>query len=84
MQVYPTMFNKTKIVRVFLPGFAKNRRVEKEGLTGGKKSKKRGAPKYAGISNDVYENKGRKKGALGKSDDVDENKHVIGSIQRCL
>ena len=58
---YPTMFNKTNIVRVFLPGFAKNRRVEKEGLTGGKKSKKRGPPKYAGISNDVDENKGRKK-----------------------
>jgi len=51
---------------------------------GEKKNEKKGAPKYAGISNDVDENKGRKKGGLGKSNDVDENKHVIGSIQRCL
>ena len=77
------MFHKTNIVRAFFRAFAKNRRVEKEGVTGEKKSKKKGAPKYAGVSYDVYENKGLKKGALGKSYDVDENKHVIGLIQRC-
>jgi hypothetical protein len=42
MQVYPTMFNKTNIVRAFLQGFAKNRSVEKEGLTEKKRAKKRG------------------------------------------
>jgi hypothetical protein len=44
-----------------LHGFAKNRRVENEGVTGEEKSKKMGAPKYAGISDDMYENKRRKK-----------------------
>jgi len=83
MQVYPTMFNKTKIVSAFYRGFPKNRVLKRKDLQG-KKEQKKGGPKNAGISNDIYENKGRKKGAWGKSNDVDENKHVIGSIQRCL
>jgi len=42
MLVYPTMFNKTNIVRVFYPGFAQNRGVEKEGLKWKKIAKKEG------------------------------------------
>ena len=55
--VYPTMFNKTNMVRAFYPAFSKNRRVEKEGVIEEKKSKKRGTPRNEGISDDVYENK---------------------------
>jgi hypothetical protein len=50
---------------------------------GEKKGEKKGAPKNAGISDDVYENKGRKKRALGKSDDVVENNEVIPVIRGC-
>ena len=42
MQVYPTMFNETNIVRPSFRGFARNCRVEKEGLTEKKRAKKRG------------------------------------------
>jgi len=49
-----------------------------------KNDQKKGAPKYAGISEDVYENKGPGKAHSGKSDDVIEKKHVMASIRRCL
>ena len=42
MQVYPTMFQKTNVVRAFYPGFPRNCRVEKEGVMGEKERKKRG------------------------------------------
>ena len=70
------------MVRAFCPGFPKNRRVEKEGVMGEEKGKK-GGPKNAGISDDIYENKGREKGALGESDYVVENNDVIPLIRRC-
>ena len=85
--VYPTMFNKTNMVRAFYPAFSKNRRVEKEGVMGEEKSKKGGTPRNEGISDDIYENKGRKKEGWESptivlktiilyllSEDVDENK----------
>jgi len=60
-----------------------NRRVEKEGLRGEKKSKKGGTPRNEGISDDIYENKVRKKRVWGESDDVVENKDVIPFIRGC-
>ena len=49
----------------------------------GEEKGKKGGPKNAGISDDIYENKGRKKGALGESDDVVENNDVIPLIRGC-
>ena len=84
---YPTMFNKTNIIRAFCPDFLKNRRVEKEEVMREEKSKKRGTLGNEGISDDIYENKGRKKEGWESpttvlkaiilyllSEDVDENK----------
>jgi hypothetical protein len=42
----------------------------------GRKREKSGVPKNAGISNDVYENKGQNKSLLGMSNDVYENRKL--------
>ncbi len=58
----------------------KGRPFEYNGLrdfTGGWTPEKSGVPKNAGISNDVYENKGRKKLPARMSNDVDENKQLV-------
>jgi len=47
-----------------------------------KRDEKKWGPKYAGISNDVYENKRRKKSPSGKSNDVYEKKQVMVLIRR--
>jgi hypothetical protein len=52
-------------------------------LKGGWSPKKRGVPKNAGISHDMYENKGQKKFLSGISDDVYENKQLNCANRRC-
>ena len=91
--VHPTMLQKAKRVTGFLVEMA-----EKAGplnamaymiLRGGWSPKKRGVPKNAGTSDDMYENKGQKNSDRGHptmfmktsnltvlSDDVDENKQL--------
>jgi len=89
--VYPTMLQKAKRVTGFLAEMSETsdplNAVAYTVLKGGWSPKKRGVPKNAGISDDMYENKGQKNSCRGYptmfmktgdltviSDDIDENK----------
>ena len=83
MQVYPTMFQKTNVVRAFLHGFAKNRCVEKEGVTGEKKSKKLGPQNMQVYPTMFMKTKGEKNEPWVSPTMLLKNKYVIRLIQRC-
>jgi hypothetical protein len=90
---HPTMFQKAKRVTGFLAEMSEKasplNAMAYTVLKGGWSPKKRGVPKNAGISDDMYENKGQKNSdrryptiymktgnLIVLSDDVDENKQL--------
>ena len=80
------MFQKAKRVTGFLAEMSEKasplNAMAYTVLKGGWSPKKRGVPKNAGISDDMYENKGQKKFLSGISDDVYENRQLNRANRR--